>query len=445
MRRVGRAALAALIVLQGCAAYEPPPSFGQRARFGVVAVVPAQLVPQSNFATPGGETPGAAAAGAAQMIAAGGPRAIVNIGPALASPLAPILVVAVAVSGAIAAIDIKLHSVPAEKAGEIEAAIRRSTAALEVQSAFAARLVSLLEDEQIATLRAPGAPGVETRMETAVLELRLAGCSAQAFDQRLSARLDLLEDQCPGGPRNPLLYLSVQAQVRALRAADGTELSVHRFGYRGGRRTLAQWMAEDASLLGRELDRAFGALAEQAADALFLTTRVDVKMPPGFGALPGADPAYGLCWLAPLHPAPKPLLVSEMWTLPITPISRRNLCEGSALHFSSVDSLQPTLRWSALPPQPEGGPPTYDLRIWRVEDCVRAELVYRRRGLALPEHRLEEPLAPAQRYFWTVRARFMVDGRPAASPWAFFTPGASCFVSEIREGQYHRFITPPAD
>jgi hypothetical protein len=445
MRRARRAALAAVIVLQGCAAYEPPPSFGQRARFGVVAVVPAQLVPQSNFATPGGGNPGAGVAAAAQVVAAGGPRAIVNLGPVLASPLAPIFVAAVAVSGAIVAIDIKLHSVPAEKAGEIETAIRQSTAALDVQPAFAARLASLLGDEQIATLQATDAPGVDTRMETAVLELRLAGCSAQTFDQRLSARLDLLEDQCPGGPRNPLLYLSVHAQVRALRAADGTELSVHRFGYRGARRTLAQWMAEDASLLHRELGRAFVALAEQAADAFFLSTRVDLTMPPAFPALPGSDPAYGLCWLAPLYPAPAPLLVSEMWTLPFTPISKRNLCVGSALHFSTLDSLQPTLRWSALPPQPESGPPTYDLRVWRVEDCVRAELVYQRRGLALPEHRLEEALAPAQRYFWTVRARFMAEGRPAASPWAFFTPGLSCFVSEIQEGQYHRFITPPGN
>lgn len=437
--------LAALIVLSGCAAYEPPPSFGQRARFGVVTVAPTELVPQSNFATPGAGSPHDRAAGVAQVVAAGGPRAIVNMGPALASPMAPIFVVAVAVSGAIAAIDIKLHSVSAEKAGEIEAAIRQSTAALRVQPAFAARLATVLEDEHIATLRAPGASGVDTRMETEVLELRLAGCSAQTFDQRLSARLDLLEDQCPGGPRNPSLYLSVQAQVRALRAADGAELSSHRFSYRGARRTLAQWMAEEASLLRRELDRAFGALAEQAADALFLTTRVDVKMPPGFGAWPGADPGYGLCWLAPLDPAPEPLLVSEMWTLPFTPISRRNLCEGSALHFSKVDSLQPTLRWSELPRQPEDGRRTYDLRLWRVEDCVRAELVYQRRGLALPEHRLEEALAPAQRYFWTVRARFTADGRPAASPWAFFAPGSSCFVSEIHEGQYHRFTTPPAN
>jgi hypothetical protein len=436
--------LAALIALQGCAAYEPAPSFGQRAPFGVVAVVPTQLVPQSNFATPGGGNSGAGVAAAAQVVAGGGPGTIVNIGPALASPMAgAIFVVAVAVSGAIAAIDIKLHSVSAEKAADIEAAIRQSTAALEVQPAFAARLAALLAEERIATLRAPGAPGIDTRMETAVLELRLAGCSAQAFDQRLSARLDLLEDQCPGGPRDPSLYLSVQAQVRARRAADGAEISVHRFSYRGARRKLAQWVAEDASLLHRELERAFGALAEQAADALFLTTRVDVKMPPGFGALPGADPAYGLCWLAPLHPVPEPLLVREMWTLPFTPISRRNLCEGSALHFSRVDSLRPTLRWSALPPQAESGPPTYELRIWRVEDCVRAELVYQRRGLALPEHRLEEALAPSQRYFWTLRARFMADGRPAASPWAFFAPGSSCFASEIHEGQYHRFTTPP--
>ena len=85
------------------------------------------------------------------------------------------------------------------------------------------------------------------------------------------------------------------------------------------------------------------------------------------------------------------------------------------------------------------------LRVWRAEDCVRAELVYGRRGLPLPEHRLEEALAPGQRYFWTVRARFTADGLPAASPWAFFTSGLSGFLNEIPEGQYHRFITPKAN
>jgi hypothetical protein len=352
---------------------------------------------------------------------------------------------AVVVGGTIAAIDIELHSVPAEKTRDIEAAIRQSAAALEVQPAFAARLASVLDDEHFAVLRAADAPGVETRLETAVLELRFAGCSVQTFDQRLSVRLDMIEDQCPGGPRNPLLYLSVQAQVRALRAADATELAVHRFGYRGGRRSLAEWMAEDATLLRRELERAFVSLSEQAVDALFLSTKIDVKMPPGFPALPGADPTYGLCWLAPLYPAPEPVLVSEMWFLPFTPISKRNLCQGSAVHFSSVDSLQPTLRWSALPSQSDSRPVSYDLRVWRAEDCVRAELVYQRRGLPLPEHRLEEALASGQRYFWTVRARFTADGLPAASPWAFFTPGLSCFLNEIPEGQYHRFITPRAN
>ena len=85
---------------------------------------------------------------------------------------------------------------------------------------------------------------------------------------------------------------------------------------------------------------------------------------------------------------------------------------------------------------------TYDLKIWRVEDCVRVELVYRRSGLTQPEHRLQDKLVPEQRYFWSVRARFAAAGRPAASPWAFFTAGLSCLLSEIPEGQYHRFVTP---
>jgi hypothetical protein len=43
--------------------------------------------------------------------------------------------------------------------------------------------------------------------------------------------------------------------------------------------------------------------------------------------------------------------------------------------------------------------------------------VYRRDGLLRPEHVLEEALAPNARYFWTVRARFELDGATRVTGW----------------------------
>jgi hypothetical protein len=64
----------------------------------------------------------------------------------------------------------------------------------------------------------------------------------------------------------------------------------------------------------------------------------------------------------------------------------------------------------------------YDLRIAREEDSAPAEVVYRREGLPAPEHRLEQSLASATRYFWTVRARFELDGRTQLTEWSGTRP-----------------------
>jgi hypothetical protein len=121
---------------------------------------------------------------------------------------------------------------------------------------------------------------------------------------------------------------------------------------------------------------------------------------------------------------------------------------GSALRFADAGSLQPLLAWETFPRAldreiaSEVSHVTYDLRVWDEEDCARRSLVYRRNGLTGPEHRIEQPLKPGQRYFWSVRARFRVAGRETATPWSFFAPGTACERSEIPDGQYHRFLTP---
>lgn len=134
-----------------------------------------------------------------------------------------------------------------------------------------------------------------------------------------------------------------------------------------------------------------------------------------------------------LRPLSPPMVVSdELWRMGLT------------------DSLQPTLRWEAFP-RPEDlkadkagrlaavRNPTYELRIWRAEDNLPAELVYARSGLPEPVHTLEIVLAPDTRYLWTIRARFQLNGEPRVTEWSAWVAGRN---TEIHHSAYYWFKTP---
>jgi len=130
--------------------------------------------------------------------------------------------------------------------------------------------------------------------------------------------------------------------------------------------------------------------------------------------------------------------------------------------FVKVDSLRPTLRWESFPrPQDheldrEGlleriRNVTYDLKIWQADEEYPVEypwqLVYLRRGVPEPSHKIESPLKPSTKYFWTVRARFELDGQPRVTEWGvtgvrvlLFPAVASLPV--VPNPLHYRFQTP---
>ena len=143
------------------------------------------------------------------------------------------------------------------------------------------------------------------------------------------------------------------------------------------------------------------------------------------------------------------------------------------LNWPTVDSLQPSLRWQPFPGEhqiPFGGKTTpfvevdtasvrdvwYDLRIWSVVDKAPAELVYEIEGLTEPFHKLERSLKPSTEYYWSVRARFNLDGQPRISEWSltqFPCPGGYWLderctrdvarrIGYIPPLHYYRFKTP---
>lgn len=127
--------------------------------------------------------------------------------------------------------------------------------------------------------------------------------------------------------------------------------------------------------------------------------------------------------------------------------------------FVEVDSLQPMLRWEAFPRLQDRELDrvgllkqirnvTYDLKIWRAEYNRPAEVVYTQEGLRETSHKLEHPLKPSTKYFWTIRARFDLDGHPRVTEWGLtkapLHPGG---ISPLRSPlvpnpNHYRFKTP---
>jgi hypothetical protein len=93
-----------------------------------------------------------------------------------------------------------------------------------------------------------------------------------------------------------------------------------------------------------------------------------------------------------------------------------------------VDSLQPTLKWESFPRLRylQGGTEKLQSRISNVTYELKvmgtaSELVYVRKGLVEPSHKIEIPLLPLTKYLWSVRSRFELDGRPKVTGWGEMT------------------------
>jgi hypothetical protein len=100
--------------------------------------------------------------------------------------------------------------------------------------------------------------------------------------------------------------------------------------------------------------------------------------------------------------------------------------------FTEVDSLQPLLRWESFPP-PEDRELyreeffesiiniRYDIRIWLSDNDYPGTLIYSETGLPKPQFELQKPLFYCSKYFWTVRARFEVEGKTRVTDWSIST------------------------
>jgi hypothetical protein len=451
----------------GCAVTPAPPAVETRERLGLVTIVPAQYVPHSNFSTYAASKPAGAAKGAAE----GAAGSAVLLGAAIAGTggiaaaamafVAPYYIVTVA---ATSGVEGAIKSLPAEQVREIESALNDTLAKMDAQNALARHLYQIMKSEPWLRLQTTDAKGPTARHETATYaSLRSAGIDTVTEIGVVMIGLSRSDRDLYGVPDDPnapqeakgmpsvSLYMLVDA--RLVRVSDDKVLADRTFSYTGPHRDFSEWIANDSHVLVEEFENAYRDLAEQVNDEQFLTT--PIPLPNGSIWVMPSNPTYGVCWLAPVYPkAEHDLAVA----LSAGILKHHDACLNSPMQFGPVDSLRPTLRWQAFPraidrekldPAVLGKirDVTYDLNVWEAERCERGRLVYARGGLAEPEYQVEEPLASGQRYFWSFRARFVVDGQPMSTPWAVFNANG-CNLQQynpnrVERNHYYRFVTPP--
>jgi hypothetical protein len=240
--------------------------------------------------------------------------------------------------------------------------------------------------------------------------------------------------------------LGMEARARLTSPNAGVVISDARYEVVSDRRSVEEWTADGAVALSTVVASALDTLAEDIVDENFLLFYprdpvgecvADHSKPQSLlsGAIPPVAefsesevvPHYSL---KPLYPRlGRCVLCGEN---PFTDQSHRAM---NNLEFVKVDSTHITLRWESFPRPWDlvgaGGnahvitDTSYDIRVFEAGEAansqrvlVPAQQVYSVRGLHENYHKLGSELAPCKDYFWTVRARFKLDGRARVTEWA---------------------------
>ncbi|CAL94864.1 hypothetical protein [Azoarcus olearius] len=239
---------------------------------------------------------------------------------------------------------------------------------------------------------------------------------------------------------NALPYgLLFEVHARLIRNMDGSTVDTLTLRTSTPLRTVDEWLADQGGAMARAIDAALAEAAEAIIDEWMLVHRGD---PPAAGkpATPsdGERPRVPEYALQPLTP---PLRVERRFL-------KRPLLPG---HLEPVAvSTTPRFAWEAWPrdlapadADATAVPVIYDLRLYDagpfpIEGVAAAQLVQEHFGLPQPGFTPQRPLQPCSYYFWTVRARFLLEGRMRATEWtgAYRSIGGTVDPTWSRRGEW---------
>ena len=250
------------------------------------------------------------------------------------------------------------------------------------------------------------------------------------------------------GPKDLKMQMILEASARMVRIADNRKLKAESYRYTSPLYPIRTWIASKGSRINQEFDHGLRYLAES-----ILTGFVDHTYWPYPPKIIGGE-YFDVCGLVPQSPehqtrAPqtKYSFINDLLGTP-----RIVIQEGKVVP-SLVDSLQPEFRWESFPRESDARhrdaitDVTYELRIWRTEQGRSGPVIYERVLIPDSSHRIEASLRPLTTYFWSVRARYSLDGAQFVTPWSHSRHkiglgNVPCASGPIPDKRYLRFTTP---
>jgi hypothetical protein len=453
-----------------CTVLPKAPTEKIRGEWGSVVIAPARFTPATNFEafaiskTKGvgkGATIGAgmgAVQAALLAFSFGGPSAVV-----IAPYLAVISVPAFATGGGVLG---GFSSVTVEDAKAVNAIIQKNLKALNIQTTLAELVAKSARNEVGLVL------SIDKNVGPAVHKEKV-DYSDQA-QRGLGGVLEIATTEIGFDGAGKTLQFFMVVRARFIRTGDGEQLYDREFVYESDPYDGKKWAASNAALFEAELYRAYASIAESIVEQVFLMTTLPLETSfrdpnqkkSSFLSLMGGFGACGLAWRLPPREFCPTIFDFDM-----------NHKEWN--RFPEIATRTPTLEWEPFPRVIDQHPRyaallnavsniRYDLRIWKVASDNPPQLVYERRTLTDPKHRLDQPLESGTHYFWSIRARFDVNGQTHSTRWGCYRePGYStdkhvkmearhsfqmllsyqtfrdvCTLDFIPTANYYRFKTP---
>lgn len=204
------------------------------------------------------------------------------------------------------------------------------------------------------------------------------------------------------------------------------------------RRNFSAWSENNFSLLKEELTNSYRFIVEQSLDELLLLYHHKKEMT--------ADnwlPKVSAEIIEPIYPR------STIHFNILGAFSKKYARAGSVLGFAHLDEKQTTFKWSPLPSSLQSikdqlADISYDFRIYEAEyegeQFLPSKLIYQKRNIQKPQHKVDSSLNLCGRYFWTARARFMLNGHPRVTEWARWSLGVAPWALR-RYGERYAPIT----
>lgn len=406
------AQLAILPVLVGCASSSQLAEHHPLDRRGApqtVAVIASPEAPKTRLqAFARGESEGAskgavggAAVGASLVLLLVNPLAIVYF-PAIVGAVAAAGMAAGAAAGAAVGTEL---AVPPERAAAIEQLATDAIGQLQLPERTAAAVAS--STTKFAELDAAVIDGAVQADVSRDHALR-----ARGFGVAIEFKLKEIGFEAVGADTIMSLFLTAEASL--VDTTTGKPVAQRGLVYVSPRHAHELWTRDSGALTKAETERACNTLAERMVEDLLLGATAGP-------ARPGTYTHMDICGLAPRSPTlawgDRGPAESEVES--VTPLLAWEK-EPAAAWSSEYHAWDPTERptdetpWGRAKP----GDTTYDLRIWSVADGAPDALVYERLKLPRPGHRVEVPLEPGSTYFWSVRMRYVIDGRMQATRWS---------------------------